>query len=355
MIILNAIGKLAGSRRGHLQLITRKLLIIIYINFFRSQIIEVWNNMEKNLISQVKLLNPWIATKQISYLEESEYLPRLHSELMLSPEWDDQQLGPRRAGKTTLGRYLATRLVSSNRFDQLLYLNCDLKAIREHLKDPLAVVELVNYFGIKKAVLFIDEVQRLENPGLLLKSIADLKLPIKTVKHYLGILEQTFVISSIKPFVGNKRSEVTSNPVYYFIDNGFRNYALDDFTPVLNRQNCGLLIENLIFQELLKYKLQNFLTYTIHYWRTTSGAEVDFVLKRGISELLPIEVKFKNLSTESITRSYRSFLQAYQPKMGIVINKNQVGVKEFEGCPIHFISIDQLEPLFTLLNDFAIS
>src|SRR5207253_1132537 len=43
--------------------------------------------------------------------------------------------------------------------------------------------------GLKKYILFIDEVQRLETPGLLLKIIADLKLPIKMLASSSSQLE----------------------------------------------------------------------------------------------------------------------------------------------------------------------
>ncbi len=178
----------------------------------------------------------------------------------------------------------------------------------------------------------------------------DCQVSAKTIQNYLSILEQTFVLTRITPFVGNKRSEVTSNPIFYFIDNGFRNYALDNFTPVAGRQNSGLLIESLVFQEIFKFRAQKFLSFNIHYWRTTSGAEVDFVIQRGVKAPLPIEVKFQNLSSPSITRSFRSFLQAYKPPRAVLINKNQIGEVEFEGCTVHFIPIDRLEILFQLID-----
>ena len=51
----------------------------------------------------------------------------------------------------------------------------------------------------------------------------DLQVSVSTVKNYLTILEKTYTIASITPYVGNKRKEITSNPIYYFVDNGFRN------------------------------------------------------------------------------------------------------------------------------------
>ncbi len=178
---------------------------------------------------------------------------------------------------------------------------------------------------------------------------ADCQVGVVTIKHYLSILEQTYVIATIRPFVGNKRSEITSNPIIYFIDNGLRNYTLSNFNDLSVRVDTDFLVESFIFQELLKYQVQHFLNFTIHYWRTKSGAEVDFVLSRSPEEILPIEVKYRSVKKTTISRSFRSFLQAYKPAIGIIITKDFLGVETFEGCRVHFISIRRLLPLFKII------
>ena len=107
-----------------------------------------------------------------------------------------------------------------------------------------------------------------------------------------------------------------------------------------------MLIENLVFQELYKYQTQERKNWTLHYWRTKAGAEVDFVLKTDFNTAIPVEVKYRNSLDLSLTRGYKSFLSAYQPPMGFVITKELVGVMEFEGIPIHFIPLSELHSLF---------
>jgi predicted AAA+ superfamily ATPase len=51
-------------------------------------------------------------------------------------------------------------------------------------------------------ILFIDEVQRIENPGLLLKSIIDLKLPIKHIATGSSQLE---IKSRVKEFLTGRQ------------------------------------------------------------------------------------------------------------------------------------------------------
>ena len=178
----------------------------------------------------------------------------------------------------------------------------------------------------------------------------DCQVTFATIKHYLDILEKTYIIVRLSPFSHNKRTEITSNPIYYFIDNGFRNFALNNFSATTTRTDLGLLVEGTIFQELYKYREQHYLQYDIHYWRTKSGAEVDFVLYFNDEFILPIEVKYQNMKHANLSRSYRSFIEAYKPKTGIVITKNFIGKMEVGDCTIQFIPLVQIEKLFQLID-----
>lgn len=426
--------------------------------------------MDINLLEEIEQLNPWLQEPQYPIVKKEEFVPRIQLGELLDPEWDPYWtilMGPRRAGKTTLGKYLAQQLLADNRYPQLLYLNCDYRSIREWLSSPLFVSQAIEQLSLKSFILFIDEVQRIENPGLLLKAVIDLGLPLKhiatgssqleikskvqeyltgrqltsiilpfshsewkmgkaldenliygcypqvlksskkeiqlreiynryiqkdiieilkigkpdifqqlitliahsagqlvnynqlasdckvsvtTIRNYLNIMEQTFVIEKILPFVGNKRVEVTSNPIYYFIDNGFRNITLRNFSSLSLRSDLGLLVENFVFQEIYKFKAQHYLSFDIHYWRTKSGAEVDFVLYKNPDQFIPIEVKYRGLNKPTISRGFRSFIEAYQPKKAIFITKDLIDKLDVEGCMVHFIPLKQLLKIFDLIN-----
>lgn len=427
--------------------------------------------MRLQLLREVEQQNPWLQNKQIPVFSTVNYHSRLQLTTLMKPDWDTLWtllIGPRRAGKTTLGKYLSHELIQQGRFKQLLYLNCDLAEVRAWLKSPLFINEAFKQFNLESPIIFIDEVQRLETPGLLLKIVADLMLPIKmiasgssqleikskvqeyltgrnfsslilplgfnewdaashleelllygaypqvittsqkelllgqiykdyinkdiieflklakpdhfqkllgliahssgqlvnynqlasdcqinvsTIQHYLTILQQTYVIEMVTPFVGNKRTELTTNPILYFIDNGFRNYALRNFNDLSTRTDAGLLVEGLVFQEIYKYITQNFLNYAVHYWRTKSGAEVDFVIYKNDASFIPVEVKYRRMSSPSITRGYRSFLQAYQPKRAVVVTKDFLGSELFEGVIVEFIPLACLKDLFVLIGE----
>ncbi len=429
--------------------------------------------LKSDLLAYLELSNPWLKDPGAPIFSVENYIQRIQMTELQKPHWDSYitiLTGPRQAGKTTLGRYLCQKLIESKRYQKLLYLSCDELLVREWLTGSQVVKDMTLLTGKPKFILFIDEIQRLKNPGLLLKSIHDLKASIKiiatgssqlelkskvqefltgrqfesvilplsipelgglwdlhlqtiygsypkivtetektialaslyknytnkdiieilkirnadifqhllmllahasgqlvnyqqlatdcrisshTVQHYLSILENTYVVQGIKPFIGNKRTEITSNPIYYFIDNGFRNQALNNFLPLTNRTDAGLLIQSAVFQELHKFRIQNYLNLDIKYWRTKSGAEVDFVLYKNEMEVLPVEVKYQNLRDPTVGRGFRSFLEAYQPGMGIVITKDLYGEMKIGNSQIYFIPFTDLQKCFGVLKDWC--
>lgn len=416
--------------------------------------------MNDTLIQLIHQSNPWLKKPKTPIIS-NDYIPRLQAKTLLSPEWDTLWtilIGPRQAGKTTLACYLAANLLDENRYDALLYLNCDLYEIRQWLIDPLFIQQAMDEFNLKRPIILIDEVQRLNNPGLLLKACADLKLNIKmiatgssqleikskvqefltgrhieslvlplayqeigkidhqeliygcypaivkssekkillqqifhdyidkdiieilkigkpdvmqklitllahssgqlvnynqlaadcmistpTIQHYLSILENTYTIARLTPFVGNKRKEITSNPIFYFIDNGFRNQSLQNLSLSLEtRQDTGLLIQSAVFQEILKLKTQHFYNFNIHFWRTQSGAEVDFILYKNSECIIPVEVKFVTMNAPQVTKGFRSFVDAYKPRHGFYITKNFNQKMMVDDCEVQFISFARL-------------
>ena len=79
-------------------------------------------------------------------------------------------LGARQVGKTTLLNALQTRLVQEDK--AIRYLNCDLEEERQAVNTTSRT--LLDRLVSGKDALFIDEIQRLDNPGLTLKILVDL-------------------------------------------------------------------------------------------------------------------------------------------------------------------------------------
>lgn len=108
------------------------------------------------------------------------------------------------------------------------------------------------------------------------------------------------------------------------------------------RQDLGLLVQSAVFQELFKFKMQHFYDFIIHFWRTQSGAEVDFILYKNTQCIIPIEVKFRSMNDPTISRSFRSFLEAYNPAFGFIITKDYNKKTTVNNSAITFIAFSRL-------------
>jgi len=101
----------------------------------------------------------------------------------------------------------------------------------------------------------------------------------------------------------------------------------------------GFLFQNLIYR-LLHEKIKDEGS-TLHFWRTKDRAEVDFVINKG-REVIPVEVKCKEMKEKSIARSLRSFISRYKPKEAFVVNISLKDEDMIEKTKIRFIPFFEL-------------
>ncbi|MBN1551192.1 ATP-binding protein [bacterium] len=159
-----------------------------------------------------------------------------------------------------------------------------------------------------------------------------------TVASYLEILASSHIIATIRPFAGGKRSEITAQPKVYFIDQGIRNNLLLNYQPFEERLDKGALLENWVFTELWKALP---IGASLHHWRSTSKAEVDFVLAYG-QQLTGIEVKAKCYRQLRLSRASRSFIDAYEPEFFFVVNQGIHSEIEIAGTRVLWVKPDEL-------------
>ncbi len=160
-----------------------------------------------------------------------------------------------------------------------------------------------------------------------------LGLSQKTVEKYIYLLEKTFVITTIKPFFTNVRKEVRKSPKVYFNDLGFLNLAQGRL-PETPESVSGHAFENACFLRLGELKSLE----PIRYWRSTSGAEVDFVLtspRHGGP--VPVEVKLSPGKIGSLGKSLISFLKCYKPKLAFIFNRDQKAKLEKLGSSVEYL------------------
>ncbi|MCY4214131.1 MAG: ATP-binding protein [Gammaproteobacteria bacterium] len=128
-----------------------------------------------------------------------------------------------------------------------------------------------------------------------------------TVGRYLDLLEKAYVIYGRVGFSRNLRKEIAKSRRYYFYDNGIRNGLINNFNPLSMRDDAGLLWENYVQAERLKFNLYTGRFAQSYFWRTYDRQEIDLVEERG-GELRAAEMKW---SARSSARPPKGWRDAY--------------------------------------------
>lgn len=220
--------------------------------------------------------------------------------------------------------------------------------LEETEKEKRNIIDQIFRSCIEKDIIYLLKSDRIDAFVLMIKILASQTgqlinytsiamqtgLSVPSLKKYLWYAEKVFIIRTVQPFFTNKQKEITKSPIVYFIDLGLRNFSLNMFGRVENNEQLGLIFQNFIYNKINKETEENL--KSINFWRTKEGAEVDFIVRDGLS-FLPIEVKFSNLPKTEITRSFRSFMNDYKPKEAKVVNLSLNTDKNIDNINIKFI------------------
>jgi len=173
--------------------------------------------------------------------------------------------------------------------------------VRKDLVEYLNIEKILN---VKKLIEFLAV-----NNGQKIKyeEISKISsLNFNEIKRYLEILSETYFIKEIRPFFTNKNKELVKIPKIYFVDNGVRNYFINNFNDLRLREDSGFLFEGFVLSELIKKEIK-----IIRFWNDKNLEEVDFVLEQD-GEIIPVEVKFKEDLKSVDFSGLNTFLNSYK-------------------------------------------
>lgn len=137
-----------------------------------------------------------------------------------------------------------------------------------------------------------------------------------TVGSYIDLLEKSMVVFKLSGFSRNLRKEITRNDKIFFYDLGIRNMSIGNFKPISQRDDIGSLWENFAIVERMK-KLAYTRTHAqTYFWRTYTGAELDYVEERE-GTLFGYELKYGARSA----RCPVSWSQTYEGSSYELINR----------------------------------
>ena len=207
-------------------------------------------------------------------------------------------------------------------------------ALRETREEKIEALQSIFDLYIKKDLVNFLQPKMIDSAHTLIKQLAinngtmanysnyGMKAGIdtKTVKNYIRLLKETFLVVRLAPYFTNKNKEITKTPKIYFLDNGVRNYFLNNFNDLELRNDAGILFEGFYISEIIKSG-EN--PDNIKYYRTKTGNEVDVILDR-VSKIIPIEIKHKRKLKESDARGLNKFIKKYGILTGYLVNTGEI-------------------------------
>jgi len=163
----------------------------------------------------------------------------------------------------------------------------------------------------------------------------DVGVDAKTIRHWLSILEASFVIFRLSPHFENFGKRVIKAPKYYFIEPGLLCHLLGlrEAAQIGRDPLYGSIFENLVVIEALKARTHRGLPPAQHFFRDSNGNEVDLLVGEGATPL-PIEIKAASTFSPSLLTGLRRFRLAAPvgSRAGLIYNGDPITLSDGIEC-----------------------
>ena len=131
-----------------------------------------------------------------------------------------------------------------------------------------------------------------------------------TVRHYIDILEQTYMVRVLNPYFSNSKKRLVKSPKVYIRDSGILHSLLE-----IEDQN-SLLSHPIYGQSWEGFALENILAAIDSRWkpsfyRSEKGNEIDLILEKGLRRIC---LEFKASSAPKVGKGFWIALEELKPE-----------------------------------------
>ena len=157
-------------------------------------------------------------------------------------------------------------------------------------RDVRRIGEIRNLPGFRRFVrLCAGRVGQLVNLASL---GADTGVSHTTARHWLALLEASYIVFRLPPYYANIRKRLVKSPKLYFYDVGLASYliGIEHAGQIATHPLRGALFENAVVAETLKYRFNRGRRSNLSFFRDKRGLECDILYETG-DGIGAIEVK----------------------------------------------------------------
>lgn len=205
---------------------------------------------------------------------------------------------------------------------------------------------------LERDIRLLGEVGNLEDYSNLLKTVSfeigsifnississSLGIAYNTVKKYISILKNTFILNPLQPLFGRARKRFVKSNKMYFFDVGVSNFLTKRTEREHISNSCGFLFENILLKSFESENENQILPKAVFFWRDYEGHEIDLVFENTARKYIPVEICVsKNFPGEK-ARNYKAFFEKFKDSpFGIFIYNGDVKEERVAGKSIYFI------------------
>ncbi len=162
-----------------------------------------------------------------------------------------------------------------------------------------------------------------------------------TIKHYIDILQNTYMLRILRPYFTNIKKRLVKTPKLYFRDTGILHSLLNltSYEQVYGHPVFGSSWEITVIENIIN----KFTDWKYFYYRTAKGVEIDLVMVKG-NRIVGIEIKTSPTPDVSIGFWYaledlkvtEAFViapvkMAYPLKKNVMVNSLEYFIESFSG------------------------
>ncbi|MEW6738387.1 MAG: ATP-binding protein [Nitrospirota bacterium] len=136
----------------------------------------------------------------------------------------------------------------------------------------------------------------------------DAKLNVATTSRHLSLLEASFVIYRVSPYLRSRVSRLIKSPKLYLTDSGIACY-LAGIKSLEDEPFKGAMFETYAAQNLSAIINSRWIDAQLYFWNVQGRHEVDFIVESG-NKCIAVEVKAAARWTDKDLSGLRAFLSS---------------------------------------------
>jgi predicted AAA+ superfamily ATPase len=135
-----------------------------------------------------------------------------------------------------------------------------------------------------------------------------------TIKRYLDLLEQTFILRSLQPYELNIKKRLVKSPKVYVRDSGIlhRLLQIDDFNSLLSNPVFGASWEGIVIENICS----SLKDCQFSFYRSATGDELDLIIKKRNKT---IAVECKASTAPKLTKGFWRAIENVKPEKTYIV------------------------------------